>query len=217
MTKVQKVQWFAWGLTVLTVVVAFVAWGSFNKWNLEKLSSYQLFPLFGLLAFSLMWSHYIASVARQYFEVDAKALLEYFESTSLMVLVLILAHPGLLTWQLWRDGEGLPPGSDLNYVEPSARWAILFAFTALVVFLIYELRRWHQRHSWWKAVEYATDVAMVLIYFHALKLGSSLMEGWYRSVWYFYGLALVGTFVFTYVRRIQAGKSKKSQDSNKRA
>jgi hypothetical protein len=207
MTKTQKVQAFAWGITLAPSVLAFVAWGDFNAWKLGGISSYQLFPLFGLLAFSIMWAHYMASVARQHSAVDKKALAYYFEATSFMVLVLILAHPGLLSWQLWRDGFGLPPGSDLNYVVPSARWAILFAFTGLSIFLIYEFRRFYQKRPWWKYVQYASDAAMVLIYFHALKLGGTLMSGWYRGVWYVYGISLLAAFVFVYKQKFQKPKN----------
>lgn len=201
MTKTRQIQGFAWGLTAFVAALAFVAWGSFNAWSFDQLSSYQLFPLFGLLAFSIMWAHYVAAAVRQGFGIDKKVLMHYFEATSLMVLVLILLHPGLLTWQLWRDGHGLPPGSELHYVAPSARWAIIFAFISLSVFLIYEFRRFYQKRSWWKYVQYASDVAMVLIFFHALKLGGTLMDGWFRWVWLLYGFVLAFVIINTYVKK----------------
>ena len=192
-------QWFAWGLTAFAAALAVFAWGSSIDWQVR--SSYQLFPLFGLVAFSLMWAHYIASVARRYVKLEPKVLAAYFESTSLAVLLLILLHPGLLTWQLWRDGFGLPPGSELQYVEPTARWAILVGFTSLTIFLLYEFRRFYHKKIWWQYVEVITDIAMVMIYFHALRLGSTLMEGWFRWVWYFYGLSLLVTFVYIYSQK----------------
>lgn len=206
MKESRFVQVFAWGLTAFVSVLAFVAWGDFNVWRFEDMSSYQLFPLFGLLAFSIMWSHYIAALVRMYLEVDKKVLAHYFEATSLITLALILLHPSLLAWQLWRDGQGLPPASELNYVVPSARWAIIFAFTALSIFLIYELHRWYQKRPWWKYVQYASDVAMALIYFHALELGGTLMDGWFRTVWYAYGVILVLAIVFIYVQKYEQAK-----------
>ncbi|HTE22344.1 MAG TPA: DUF2127 domain-containing protein [Candidatus Limnocylindria bacterium] len=203
----------AWGLSAAVVLIGVVAWGNSYAWQLSRLSVYQIFPLLGLTAFSLMWAHYIASALRQYFGLEPKALKDYFEITSAIVLTTILLHPGLLAWQLWLDGEGLPPGSELNYVMPSARWAILFGFTSLAVFLSYEFRRWFATKSWWKFAQYASDIAMVLIFFHALKLGGALQSDWFRAVWYLYGLTFAGALVYTYGMRyraykiIQSGKS----------
>src|SRR3989344_5422163 len=91
---------FAWGLSFAAIALAILAWGQTYEWDVIGISTYLLFPLFGLLAFSLMWSHYIASALRQYLKIDKSALHNYLEITSLLVLVFILLHPGLLTWQL---------------------------------------------------------------------------------------------------------------------
>jgi hypothetical protein len=206
MTKAGKVQGFAWTLSVIAVAIAVVAWGNSYAWQLAQVSVYQIFPLLGLTAFSLMWVHYIASATRQYFGLGAKVLKDYFEITSAVVLTAILLHPGLLAWQLWVDGQGLPPGSELNYVIPSARWAILLGFTALTVFLTYEFRRWFATKSWWKFVQYASDAGMALIFFHALKLGGALRTDWFRAVWYFYGLTLLATLIYSYALKHRSSR-----------
>jgi hypothetical protein len=201
MIEERKLRVFAWGLSAVVLAIAFVAWGETYAWRFSRLGVYQIFPLLGLTAFSLMWSHYIAAAVRQYFDLGKAVLKDYFETTSLIVLSLILLHPGLLAWQLWLDGEGLPPGSELNYVMPSARWAILFGFTALGIFLAYELRRAYEKTSWWKLVQYASDAAMILIFFHALKLGGALQIGWFRIIWYFYGVTLISAIIYMYVHK----------------
>ncbi len=201
--KTRYVQVFAWSLSVLVAILAFVAWGQGILWQFSGLGSYQLFPLFGLLAFSLMWSHYIASVARQHFKVDKEALRTYFEVTSFAVLCAILVHPGLLAWQLWRDGVGLPPGSELLYVDPKHKIFILFGMTALLIFLAYEFRRVFHDKSWWKYVQYLSDVAMVLIFLHSLKLGSQLQTGWLVPIWYFYGVTLFICLGYIYYQKYQ--------------
>ncbi len=201
--KTRYVQVAAWGISLTAAAIAVIAWGQGNLWQFGHLSTYQLFPLFGLLAFSLMWSHYIASVIRQIAKVDRSALHIYFEVTSFAVLVAILIHPGLLTWQLWRDGHGLPPGSELHYVGPALRIYIIFAMTALLLFLAYEFRRLFGNRSWWKYIQYATDAAMVLIFIHSLKLGSQLQTGWFRGVWYFYGITLAGSLAYIYYHKYQ--------------
>lgn len=197
MTK-EQIRSFAWGLSGVTVLLAVVAWGETYSWRFANFGIYQLFPVLGLTAFSLMWGHYIAAAVRMRQGVDKAALKQYFELTSALVLTLIILHPGLLAWQLWADGQGLPPGSELNYVPPSARWAIWFAFTALTFFLAYELRRYFGQKSWWKHIQYLSDIAMVLIFFHALKLGGVLQLSWFRGVWFFYGLSFVIALAYMY-------------------
>lgn len=201
--KERNLQLFAWGLSAVAAIIAVVAWGQSVRWQVSDIDSYRLFPLFGLVAFSLMWTHYIASVARQHFNIDKKALHRYFETTSLVVLAAILAHPGLLAWQLWRDGLGLPPASELNFVSTNMRLYIIFAFTALLIFLAYEFRRWYQDRAWWQYIEKATDVAMVLVFLHSLHLGSQLQSGWLVPIWYFYGVTLGLSLVYIYYQKFK--------------
>lgn len=204
----QRLQCAAWVLSTVVTIVAFVAWGQGLSWRLSGVSTYRIFPLFGLLAFSLMWTHYIASAARQYLKIDKYVLKKYFEITSLVVLFCIILHPGLLVWQLWRDGLGLPPGSYLNnFVSKSNEWAALIATLSLLIFLTYELHRWFSKRKWWKVVQYASDFAMVLIFIHGLKLGKQLHSGWFRVIWWGYGVSLVATLVF-----IRSIKSKSTGD-----
>jgi len=191
----------AWVVSATAVVLAIVVWGQTYEWDVVGISTYLLFPLFGLLAFSLMWSHYIASALRQYFQIDKSALRRYFETTSFLVLAFILLHPGLLTWQLWRDGMGLPPGSELNYVAKGLGWVVILAMVSLLVFLAYEFRRKFNKKTWWKYVQYASDAAMLAIFYHGLRLGGQLQSGWYRYVWFFYGVTLAGSLIYMYSLR----------------
>jgi hypothetical protein len=208
MTKRQWLQIGVWTLSSVAVMIAVIAWGQTYAWHFKGLSIYQLFPLLGLVAFSLMWSHYMASVGRQYLRLDKKVLRSYFEATAGLVLAAILLHPGLLSWQLWRDGMGLPPGSELDYVMPTARYAIFFGFIAVSVFLLYELRRVYDKRPWWKYVQYASDAAMLLIFFHALELGGALQTSWFRTVWYFYGVTLVAALAYIYYHKFHAPVAK---------
>lgn len=199
-------QTVAWGTSGAVVLIAGVAWWQLYGEQFSELNIYQFFPLLGLLAFSLMWSHYIVSVIRQHFKVESQALHRYFEVTSGAVLVAILLHPGLLAWQLWRDGVGLPPGSYKLFVGASAYWAVLIALLAWTLFISYELRRVYGKKPWWKFVQYGSDGAMFLIFFHALKLGSNLQSGWFRTVWYFYGVTLTGALLYMYTAKWRGRK-----------
>lgn len=204
--KRQYVQVLAWLISLTATVIAVAAWGQGNHWQLASLSTYQLFPLFGLLAFSLMWSHYIAAALRHLFKIERAALKTYFEVTSLAVLAAILLHPGLLAWQLWRDGLGLPPGSELRYVTPDYKAYIIIAMVSLLVFLTYEFRRAFHNRPWWRFVQYASDGAMILILLHSLKLGSQLQTGWLKPIWYFYGATFLCAISYSYYKRFQVVK-----------
>jgi hypothetical protein len=196
----------AWAISVAVAFLAFIAWGQGYGWQVK--TSYQLFPLFGLLAFSLMWSHYIAAVLRLSTGLDKTVLKDYFELTSGMVLVFILLHPGLLAWQLWRDGAGLPPGSTLNYVMPTLKTSVIFGIISLFVFLAFELYRKFGDRPWWQYVSSASDVAMLLIFIHGLRLGGQLQTGWFKFAWYFYGVSLVGSLVYIYVQKFSPSIAK---------
>lgn len=196
----------AWGVSVGAVVLAVLAWGQGNSWQLSGISTYQLFPLFGLLAFSLMWVHYVMAALRLHFGIEKAVLKSYFEVTSLAVLVAVLLHPALLAWQLWRDGLGLPPASELNYLGPNMKASIVIGMVSLTVFLAYELRRIFDQKSWWKFVQYASDLAILLIVLHSLKLGSQLRSGWYLTVWYFYALTLIVSLAYIYSKKLKNHK-----------
>lgn len=207
MNIAKKLQVWAWMLTALVAGLAVIAWGEGNRWKFGDLSSYNLFPLLGLLAFSIMWAHYIVAAVRIYLNVEKQSTASYFRTTSYIVLAFILLHPGLLIWQLWRDGFGLPPDSYLrNYVAANAAWAAMFGSVSLFIFLAYEFHRKFGEKPWWKYVQYSSDAAMVLIFVHALKLGRQLSPGWFRVVWWVYGVGLLGVLVYTYIIRKSKAK-----------
>ena len=197
MTK--KLQLAAWGLSIVVSTVSFIAWGQGIRWQFNDVSSYKLFPLFGLLAFSLMWAHYMVVAIRKYLGIEGKHIKKYFTWTSYAVLLFILLHPGLLIWQLWRDGFGLPPDSYLrNYIPANAAWAAFLGSVSLLIFLAFEFHRIFGHKSWWKYVQYLSDVAMFLIFVHALRLGSQLRPEWFRVIWFLYGISLAITLVYIY-------------------
>lgn len=206
MGKNQKTVLMAWAVTSIAAVLAVLTWLQGVNWHISKATSdlYQLFPLLGLLAFSVMWSHYIASVIRQQMKVEKHILSQYFELTSLVVLIAILLHPSLLWLQLWRDGLGLPPNSYLvSYVDPALRWAAMLGTLCLLIFLAYELRRKFAVKNWWKYISYASDFAMLAIFVHGAKLGRNLQSGWFTYVWYFYGFTLIASLIYIHYQKYQ--------------
>lgn len=163
---------------------------------------YDLFPLFGLLAFGLMWTHYVTGAVRRLFDMQPGVLSSYFKITGWIVLLLLLLHPTIFLVQLWADGLGLPPFSYLSvYNGIAERLALMFGVLALFSFLAFEMHRKFRSTAWWKYVEYANLAAMGVIFYHALVLGGELDQPWYRAVWIVYGVLLVAA--------VMVSKSKK--------
>lgn len=194
-------QIIAWTTSLTVSATAIIVWGSYYDWHVWPINSYELFPVFGLLAFSLMWAHYVCGALRELMGLDKAVLKRYFDITSWAVLVLICLHPGLLIYQRFRDGYGLPPRSYMSYVAPGLGWVTLLGSASWLVFIAFEFRRKFGRRSWWHYVANAGDAAMLAILYHGLRLGTQLMNGWFRYVWLFYFLTLSAVLIRKYVKR----------------
>lgn len=198
-TTNQNLRLTAWLISLLSAGLAIAVWWQSFGGNV-KLSNYTLFPLFGLMAFSLMWGHYVVGALRRYFAVPKQALKSYYKTTSWAVLFFILLHPGLFIYQLWADGYGVPPESYKSYVAATAVWAVFLGTITFFIFLMFETKKVFGKKSWWQLVEYAQILAMALIYVHALKLGGELQTDWYKTVWVFYGLSFVISVIYNFVK-----------------
>jgi hypothetical protein len=193
---------FSWALSASVVLIAFIVWSP----ALNNLTSYTLFPLFGLVAFSLMWVHYITGALRQYSDLPSSpALKRHFKLTSYVVLFCILAHPGLLEIQAYLDGLGLPLSSlPKLYPEAIKLFAIVLGYTALFGFLFYELYRVYGEKPWWRYVQWANILAMLFILYHALTLGTNLHTPWFQAVWVFYGITFILSAGYSEYRTYQS-------------
>lgn len=191
----------AFGFGTVVTTLAVVAWGGYYNWHLLPLSVYTLFPLLGLVAYSLMWTHYVIAAVRDHFAIAKSSFKPYFTITGWVVLVLILLHPGLLIYQRYRDGFGLPPHSYESYVAPGLGWITLLGTASLLVFLAFELHRVWGDRPWWHWVQDASDPAMLAIAYHSLRLGQQLQMGWFRYVWWLYIISLVLLLIRKYSLR----------------
>ncbi|HSX53058.1 MAG TPA: hypothetical protein VLF90_01670 [Patescibacteria group bacterium] len=203
-TTSTKLQVFAWALTGLVILLAVLAWGQGVNWQIVPISTLHLFPIFGLIAFSTMWAQYMVSAGRQLLKVNSSALKLYYNVTGYLVLACILLHPGLLTWQLWRNGGGLPPGSELSYVMPGLKAFVILGIINLTILLLFELRRAFAKRPWWKYMSYLVDATMLSIFIHSLRLGTQLQHGWFRGVWLFYGASLVLCLAYIYNQKLSS-------------
>jgi general stress protein CsbA len=201
-TKDRNCLALAWSISLSSTAIAILVWGNASNWQL----SFKAY-LLGLLAFSLMWSHYVAGFIRTSMGVHKSVLSGYFENTSLVVLALLFLHPGILILQRFRDGYGLPPHSTESYVAPGLGWVVILGTVAWFVFIAFEFRRKFGNRSWWKYVPMAGDVAMLAIVYHGLRIGDHLQTGWYRGLWVLYGIILVLILGNNYYRKYSQPKT----------
>lgn len=197
----------AWGLSIAVIMVSVAAWLPSLHGRYSSISNYRLFPLLGLIAFGLMWAHYVMGALRRFMGVPLEALLPYFKATSILVLIALLLHPGLLIFQLYRDGFGLPPNSYINnYVAPGMGWIAILGTISWLAFMAYELHRKFKDRQWWKYVELASDAAILAVYYHGLRLGADLQSGWFKYVWYGYGISLMLALGYVYMNKFSGRK-----------
>ncbi len=198
MTNVKQLRIISWVLMTVVLALALAVWMG-ERLNGKGLTLYSFFPLLGLAAFSIMWTHYVLGSVRRKLGAEAKDNKTYFKYSSWLVLGLILLHPGLLIYQLKVDGYGLPPNSYFAvYGEPIMKGAIMLGTISLIIFLLYELRSKFYKKLWWKFVDWAQIVAMFLIFYHGLTLGRELSVGWYKMIWFLYGLSLISAILYNH-------------------
>lgn len=184
-----------WGVGLGVSLLSILAWAiaTNSKYNLSTLD---IFPVLGLVAFGLMWSHYMLGAIRRWSAYERKKNDSYWVISAGLVLCLIILHPVLLNAALIEGGLGLPIGSYFAAYGPTDGWFVVLGTSALIVFLLFELRRWFGKKQWWKWIEYAQIIAMVAIFIHGTKLGTNTTSGWYEIVWW--GLALTLIFAWVY-------------------
>lgn len=187
------ITWSAWLGLAAVLSATFVGWAEFRSWQFSGLTSFSLFPLFGLLAFGMMWLHYIIGAAKLGAQ-DPPKLELWRKFTGWLVLAAILAHPGLFIYALYDAGLGLPPESYKSYVSEDLLFAVYMGVVAWLAFIGYEvIEKFKDRpaikHRWW-LVSIIDNTAMTLIFIHAWRLGADLQQPLFQSIWIFYGITL---------------------------
>lgn len=185
-----------WGLGAIAVVLPSIAWLSEAEFG--ELTLYDIFPPLGLLAFGLMWTHFVIGALRRYAGIQADKHRPYMTISMGLVFALILLHPGLLWLALYLDGLGLPPESYMQAYSTQLGFVALGTL-GLVIFLAYELKRFFGNKSWWKYVSMLQIVGMAAIFIHAIGLGNELRLDWYFAVWVILGVTLMVSFIYSTV------------------
>lgn len=197
--NIRKFKLVSWSTFSLVSILALIVW-YLVRVDGKPLTTYDVFPLFGLLAFSIMWTHYILGSIRRLWSLPKSVNKTYNKLSGVAVLFLILMHPTVLVVSLYRDGFGLPPSSYLSvYSDPMMKTAIIFGTISLVIFLLFELKKWLENKPVWKLINALQLLAMLLIFYHGLTLGGELSVEWYKLVWYFYGLSLLISVGYNYL------------------
>jgi hypothetical protein len=191
-----------WSIGGLAVVLPVVAW--FSSVDVSALTLYDVFPPLGLIAFGLMWTHYIMGALRRYFGAKQATADSYMTVSMGIVLGLIILHPLLLWIALYNDGFGLPPGSYMQAYE-SQLPLLALGTIALLIFLAYELKRFFGGKRWWKYIEYLQIIGMVAIFIHAIGLGNELRIDWMMAGWIFYGITLLFSFIYSFMKDKKKG------------
>ena len=182
-----------WGIFTASAVLPFIAWGNSVNWSLSSLGALQYFPLFGLLAWMIMWTHYVSGALRIKYP-DLSQPKYYSKLTSWIVLFSLLLHPGLLSYKLWSLTDTTPPGSWFNFV-PGMKLAVILGSIALIIFLSFEVFDRMKDNAlvkkYWLLISISQSLAMTLIFVHGLRVGTRLQEGWFMWAWLLCGLALI--------------------------
>ena len=202
-------QWLPWKLFAVVVLLSTIGWAEFRGWQFDNLSLFAIFPLLGLLAWTIMWTHYALGVVSQLNGMPRNKT--YSKVSAAIVLACILLHPGLLAIALWRTNDVLPPASFYSYVAPSLKYAVALGTISLIIFLSFDVFKRIRSKPWvernWRWVSLSQVVAMILIFIHGLALGQNLQGGWFQLWWVILGALLIPCFGLALRRDFSGQKS----------
>ena len=114
-----------------------------------------------------MWTHFaIWEIRRLKPSLSGNRL--YSKISGMLVFILLLLHPGILAFEQFRQGKGLPPFSYFAYAGEASVWLIMLGIVGLTGFLftksLSDLRRMRRLKIWW-LVNITQTVAMTSIFF----------------------------------------------------
>ncbi len=191
-------------LIIPIVILPIFVWGERLNWTIDSVNALTVFPLLGLLAFSIMWWHFLLGFVGDLDPTFTK-IKSLYKTSSVFVFLLILLHPILLSAFSVSNNLPGPPEAYYNYVSGSQAIFITYGILALVIFLLYDLARWLKAKPWvernWLIVDAIDDVAFLAVFVHGLAIGQHLQDGWFRYVWIFYGVSALIFIGYKHYRR----------------
>jgi len=197
---------FNQGKNLVWASYLFVISTTLSAWNARfhgGLAGFALPSLLAILAFGLMWVHYLAAYLKANYEPELDVR-KSIKVTQWLVLIAIIAHPLAIISKLNQAGYGLPPNSFKNYFGAYGALFITLGTISLLAFLAFELKnQLKKRPRAWGVVLKFNDVAMLLIILHGFKLGFVINSGWFRYIWLGYGLSLLYFYYDKYINKKQ--------------
>lgn len=191
-------------LIIPVVLLPLYVWGARLDWNLESISLLTVFPLLGLVAFSIMWWHFLLGFVKD-LNPSFEKIRSLHKTSSVFVLLLIILHPMLLSAHSAANNLPGPPGAYYNYVSSSNAILITYGLLALTIFLLYDLARWLKTKPWvennWLIVDAIDDVAFIAVFVHSIVLGQHVQSGWFKYLWIFYGVSALIFISYKHYRR----------------
>lgn len=150
-----------------------------------------------------MWAHYVAgSIGKS---TNGRRFTKWTEA---VVLLLLVAHPGIFLVQRFLDTGLLHPASYVSYVGSLRAWAVVIAVAALATFLLYDiLKRFRGKliaRGIWPYFSLLQASAMVAIFIHGFTLGTSMNSTHFVLWWIFLGVLLAPCLVLQVIRDFQA-------------
>jgi hypothetical protein len=193
----------------LVVAIALYEWGSALDWEVLDASRLQIFPLLGLVAFSIMWWHFLLGFAG---DVDPKY--EKPKSlkgiSSIFVFFLIILHPLLLFLQSNALGIDFKAFVE-SYVGDTNFLFVSYGTVAFFIFLAYDLaKRLKDKPLFknnWALIDAIDDVAFLAVFAHSMMLGQHTAGGWFRYYWI--TLGATGAFFIAYKHWRRLSKNEK--------
>ncbi len=180
------------------VALALFEWGDSLDWQISNSSKLQIFPLLGLIAFSIMWWHFLLGFVSEV-KSDYGKPKSLKAVSSLFVFFLIILHPMLLLLQSNSVGIDFKKFVEA-YIGDTNFFFVSIATVALFIFIAYDLDKRLNNQQFlkknWLIVDAIDDVAFLAIFVHSMMLGQHTAEGWFRYYWIALGLS--GLFFIAY-------------------
>lgn len=192
-------------LIIPITILPLLVWGDRLGWRIESISALTVFPLLGLVAFSIMWWHFLLGFVAD-LKPDFKKIKILHQISSIFVFFLILLHPLLLSIYSVSNNLPGPPEAYYNYVSNSKSIFITYGILAFVIFLLYDLARWLKNKPFisrnWLLIDAVDDVAFIAVFFHSIAIGQHVQQGWFSYLWLFYGVSGLIFIGYKHYRRL---------------
>ena len=189
----RHLSWILFAIIFMPFLIAYFASGLFAVH-----SPYSIFPILGLLAWSLLSTQYFMGAIRHN-TTQSIVNTRFTRISGVMIVIALVLHPLLPIVQLYIDTGLAPPASLAAFVGDSRMYLIWIAVTSLIFFLLFDLLRPYRKslikRGIWRFISLTQIFAMLLIFIHALLLGSLFTGAWTSAWWIFLNAALIPCYV----------------------